>query len=311
MLFVLPFIVMAIVFLRGHFSPESLPSVPVNGVIHMAYSNLPDKFWLSASGFVMVAAVAYLIFFLSERFKLLEQTTTLPSLIYVLLTSGIMVNIGFNGLLIAVFIVTVAVWRLQKAIHDIKSNGALYDFGLLIALSVAIYPKFILLIAWAFGVLFFSGRSTLKDIVALWLGMLTPVLFIVFYYFWTDRLELLPAIFTDNLMTGEHIHHLPVGELVQLGILALVLIIALTNLSARYSLMVVTQRRGILSLLSMLVFLSLTIVIIPGNYDDFMYMFVLPLSFLYAHYFIYSRIVLFTNLVFVLLLFACILPYLV
>ena len=92
------------------------------------------------------------------------------------------------------------------AINDTKSNGALYDFGFLIALSVAIYPKFILLIAWAFGVLFFSGRSTLKDIVALWLGILTPVLFIAFYYFWTDRLELLPAIFTDNLMVGEHIH---------------------------------------------------------------------------------------------------------
>ena len=65
-----------------------------------------------------------------------------------------MVNIGFDYLLIAVFIVTVAVWKLQMAINDTKSNGALYDFGFLIALSVAIYPKFILLIAWA---LFLDG----------------------------------------------------------------------------------------------------------------------------------------------------------
>ena len=179
MLFVLPFLVMAIAFLSGYFSLESLQSVQVKGVINMAYINQLDKSWLSAIGFVMVLGVAYLIFFLSERFKLLGQTTTLPSLIYILLTSGIMVNVGFDYLLIAVFIVTVAVWKLQMAINDTKSNGALYDFGFLIALSVAIYPKFILLIAWAFGVLFFSGRSTLKDIVALWLGILTPVLFII------------------------------------------------------------------------------------------------------------------------------------
>ena len=204
---------MAIAFLSGYFSLESLQSVQVKGVINMAYINQLDKSWLSAIGFVMVLGVAYLIFFLSERFKLLGQTTTLPSLIYILLTSGIMVNVGFDYLLIAVFIVTVAVWKLQMAINDTKSNGALYDFGFLIALSVAIYPKFILLIAWAFGVLFFSGRSTLKDIVALWLGILTPVLFIAFYYFWTDRLELLPALFTDNLMVGEHIHRLPVIDL--------------------------------------------------------------------------------------------------
>ena len=299
MLFVLPFLVMAIAFLSGYFSLESLQSVQVKGVINMAYINQLDKSWLSAIGFVMVLGVAYLIFFLSERFKLLGQTTTLPSLIYILLTSGIMVNVGFDYLLIAVFIVTVAVWKLQMAINDTKSNGALYDFGFLIALSVAIYPKFILSIAWAF------------DIVALWLGILTPVLFIAFYYFWTDRLELLPAIFTDNLMVGEHIHRLPVIDLVRLGMIVLVLIIALTNLSARYSLMIVNQRRGILSLVSMMIFLSLTFVIIPGNYYDFMYMFAVPLSFLYAQYFICCRTALFSNLVFVLLLSACFLTYLV
>ena len=99
MLFVLPFLVMAIAFLSGYFSLESLQSVQVKGVINMAYINQLDKSWLSAIGFVMVLGVAYLIFFLSERFKLLGQTTTLPSLIYILLTSGIMVNVGFDYLL--------------------------------------------------------------------------------------------------------------------------------------------------------------------------------------------------------------------
>lgn len=80
-------------------------------------------------------------------------------------------------------------------------------------------------------------------------------------------------------MVGEHIHRLPVIDLVRLGMIVLVLIIALTNLSARYSLMIVNQRRGILSLVSMMIFLSLTFVIIPGNYYDFMYMFAVPLSF--------------------------------
>ena len=65
MLFVLPFLVMAIAFLSGYFSLESLQSVQVKGVINMAYINQLDKSWLSAIGFVMVLGVAYLIFFLS------------------------------------------------------------------------------------------------------------------------------------------------------------------------------------------------------------------------------------------------------
>lgn len=52
--FVLPFLVMAIAFLSGYFSLESLQSVQVKGVINMAYINQLDKSWLSAIGFVMV-----------------------------------------------------------------------------------------------------------------------------------------------------------------------------------------------------------------------------------------------------------------
>ena len=52
MLFVLPFLVMAIAFLSGYFSLESLQSVQVKGVINMAYINQLDKSWLSAIGFV-------------------------------------------------------------------------------------------------------------------------------------------------------------------------------------------------------------------------------------------------------------------
>ena len=49
MLFVLPFLVMAIAFLSGYFSLESLQSVQVKGVINMAYINQLDKSWLSLS----------------------------------------------------------------------------------------------------------------------------------------------------------------------------------------------------------------------------------------------------------------------
>lgn len=311
MLFVLPFLVMAIAFFSGYFPRETMHTVPVKGVINMAFLNSLDKFWLAVIGFIVVLGVAYMIFFINERFKLLYQTTTLPSLIFVLLTSGIMVNLGFDYLLISVFITALAVERLQTAINDIKSNQALFDFGALIMLAVAIYPKFVFLVAWALCVLFFSGRSTLKDIMALLTGLLTPVLFLIFYYFWTDRLPLLTGIFIENLLIGEHIHQLPAIEIVRLGMLLLLLLVALYNLSVKYSVLVVSHRRGILSLVSMFIFLSLTLFIIPGNYYDFMYMIALPLSFIYTLYFLTNRYVIFGNLMFILLLSACFLTYLV
>lgn len=311
MLLVLPFLVMAISFISGYFPGHPLNMVQVKGSINIAFINNLDKFWLAMIGFVVVLGVAYMIFFINEKFKLLYQTTTLPSVIYVLLTSGIMVNLGFDYLLVSVFIVAIAIERLQMAINDIKSNHALFDFGMLITLSVAIYPKFIFLIAWALCVLFFSGRSTLKDIMALLLGLLTPMLFILFYYFWTNRLPQLYEIFVNNLMVGERIHQLPSIEIVRLGMLLFLLLVALYNLSLKYSVLIVSHRRGILALVSMLIFLSATLFIVPGNYYDFMYMIALPLSFIYAQYFLTQRIVIIGNLMFFVLLSACFLTYLI
>lgn len=311
MLFVLPFLVMAITFFSTRFLGQPMQTVQVKGIIDIAFINSLSKFWLGLIGFGVVLGVAYMIFGINERFKLLHQTTTLPSLIYVLLTSGIMVNLGFDYLLVSVFLVALAVERLQTAICDTKSNQSLFDFGVLITLAVAIYPKFVLLIAWALCVLFFSGRSTLKDIMALLTGLITPVLFLVFYYFWTDRLPMLSTIFIQNLLVGEYIHRLPVIEIVRLGMLLFLLLVSLYQLTIRYSILIVSHRRGILALVSLLVFLSVTLFIIPGNYYDFMYMLALPLSFLYALYFLTNRMVIFGNLMFMLLLGACFLTYLI
>lgn len=310
MLVVLPFLVMAIAFLDSCFPGETMSRVPVKGIINIAFIHSSDGFWQVVTGSLMVLGVAYLIFFINERFKLLYQTTTLPSLLYVLLTSGILVNLGVDYLLISVFIIVLAVERLQFAIHDIKNNHALYDFGMLIMLAVAIYPKFVLLLVWALCVLFFSGRSTLKDITALLLGLLTPVVFLTFYYFWVDSPVSLSDYFVRNLLVGEYIRHLPVIEVVRLGMLLFLLLVALYNLSARYSILTVNQRRGILALVSMLIFLTVTLFFIPGNYYDFMYMIALPLSFIYSQYFLTYRTVIFGNLMFILFLSACFLTYL-
>lgn len=311
MLFVLPFLVMAIAFISGYFPGSAMGTVPVKGCINLAFINDLDKFWMSTIGSLMALGIAYMIFFISEEFKLMQQTTTLPSLIYVLLTSGIMVNMGFDYLLISVFIMAVAIERLQTAVNDIKGNNAIFDFGALVSLAVAIYPKFVFLLAWALCVAFFSGRTTLKDIVALLLGLLTPVFFLVFYYFWTDRLGQLPDIFTENLLVGEPIHKLPLIELIRLGMLLIVLLVALFNFWTKYSIQMVSHRRGILAMISMLVFMVITLFIVPGNYYDFMYMMALPLAFIYSLFFITQRVILFGNLMFVLLLFACFLTYLV
>lgn len=309
MLFILPFIVAAITLLSKWVPGHQIASVPVHGCIDIAFIHSLNETWQSVIGGVVMLGVAYMIFLISNIFKLLYQRTTLPSLLYILLTSGIMVSIGFNYLLIAVFIVGLAVACLQSAIYNTKNNASLFDFGALMMLAVAIYPKFVLLLIWALCAVLFSGRSTVKDVMALLVGFCAPVIFVVFYYYWTDSLAMLPGRFMTSLTIGNYIHHLPTVEIIRLCLLFMLLMVALLHFFLKYSAMMVYQRRGMTSLVSMLLFLIVTLVAVPGNYYDFMYMLAFPLVFIYSYYFIVQRVKMVNDLMFILLLCACFLSY--
>ncbi len=309
MLFILPFIVTAIALLGRWIPGHPVANVSLPGCISIAFIHSLNETWQTVIGSVVLLGIAYMIFLISNIFKLLYQRTTLPSLLYVLLSSGLVVIVGFNYLLVAVFVIGLAVACLQSAIYNTKNNVSLFDFGALMMLAVAIYPKFVLLLVWALCAVLFSGRSTVKDVMSLIVGFCAPAFFISFYYFWTDSLPLLPERFVNNLVSGNYIHDLPVVEIVRLTLLVLLLLIALLHFYSKYSAMMVYQRRGMLSLVSMLLFLTITLIVVPGNYYDFMYMLAFPLVFIYSHFFIVQRIKFFGNTVFVLLLCACFLSF--
>ncbi len=309
MLFILPFIVAAINLLDKWLLEHQIVNVPIHGCINIAFIDLLDDTWQSVISGIVILGIAYMLFLISNIFKLLYQRTTLPSLLYVLLTSGTMVSIGFNYLLFAVFIIGLAITRLQSAINNTKNNASLFDFGALMMLAVAIYPKFVFLLLWALCAVLFLGRSTIKDVMALVVGFCVPALFVSFYYYWTDSLVLLSQRFMNHLVTGHYIHDLPIVEILRLSLLFILLIIAVSHFFSKYSAMIVYQRRGMLSLVSMLLFLIVTLLVLPGNYYDFMYMLAFPLVFIYSHFFIVQRVKIVNDFMFILLICACFLSY--
>ena len=256
-------------------------------------------------GFVSVLLFAYLLFFLNARYKFLSQLTALPSLIYILLTAGLISVYGIGYLQMALLLLMIGFGGLQAAILDSKSNSPIFNLGFFVCSAVVVYPKFILMALWAVCVLFFSGRSTVKDVIALLLGFATVLFFTLFGYFWTDRLTDFIPVFQDNLLAGEFLTSLPYSETIRLGIWVLLLLLSLVKVISYYPISVVNQRRGTASLISLLFFLGLTVFLIPGIQMNFIYALSWPLAYLYAQYFILQRIGWINDLFFLLLVFSC------
>lgn len=256
-------------------------------------------------GFVGVLLLAYLLFFLNARYKFLSQSTVLPSFIYILLTAGLIPVYGISYLHMALLLLMIGFGGLQAAILDFKSNGSVFNLGFFVCSAVVIYPKFILMALWAVCVLFFSGRSTVKDVIALLLGFATVLFFTLFGYFWTERLSDFMPVFRNHLLSGEFLKSFTWYDTLRLGILLLLLLFSLVKIISYYPVSVVNQRRGIASLISLLFFLGLTLFLIPGIQMNFTYALSWPLAYLYAQYFILQRSGWISDLFFLLLVFSC------
>lgn len=269
-----------------------------------------NSVWESViGGFIGLLLLVYVLFFLNMKYKLLSQLTVLPSFIYIFLTAGLIPVYGIGYLQVALFLLILAFGGVQAAILDYRSNGPIFNLGFFVCSAIVVYPKFILVALWAICVLFFSDRTTLKDVVALLLGFVTALFFTLFYYFWNDRLNDFIPLFRTHLLSGEFLMSLTMSEMIQWGILLLLLLFSLIRIIAYYPISIVNQRKGLASLISLLFFLGVTLLVIPGVRMDFVYVLAWPLAYLYAQYFILRHSGWVSDLFFLLLLSSCLLSW--
>ena len=300
MLVVLPILLLALTFTSYlHLAAIGMVETGARGYISLFHPL--GTFAKIVLGDGLILGILCLLFLINERFKLLQQRSTLPLLLYLLLTSGLLCQLYFGDILLAVLLLALALDRFQIAMNQIKSNSVLFDFGALVMLAVLVSPKFVLLLLWAFCTMLFSGRSTLKDIVALCLGFLTPLFFLVFYYFWTDRLQQLPDMFLQNLSIGEYFYSFSLPEWIRLAILFFVLLFALLHFFSRFAVLVLVHRRLFFALVSLLFFLGVICLVFPFKDLSFVYIFALPLSLLYSQFILDQRSAWIGNVVFCLL----------
>lgn len=290
MLFLLPIVAAAMVGVSCWRQPPFQWFAPGEGIINLGFIGRMSVDRSRIMAVVCVLVMAYLMFVVNARWKFLSQSTTLPCTLYLLLTVGLAVHRGFDLACVSAFLFVVAMMDLQELINDNKSNRSIFRFGLLTTLAIFFYPKALLMLLWAFCALLFSGRSTLRDISAFFLGIVTPLFVTLVVYFWMDELSVFGGRFRDILLYGGYPTVIGgIGWFVY-GLLAVLLIHAFLGMMVVAPIAVVSRRRSVLSLFSMCCFCLLSVVVIPGTYPEMFYLLFVPLSYLCAQQLINQRI---------------------
>ena len=153
MLYLLPFILAAIAFLRFTFGPDDFSVCPDLGVISIPAFQEQGGLWWKEIGVLALLCLSFLVFFVADRYKFLSHITVLPAVVYAFLCIGVICRYGMSDYLVAALCVVLAVARLQSAIVNTQSNSPVFGFGLFSTLAVLLCPKLIMLIVWAIIVL--------------------------------------------------------------------------------------------------------------------------------------------------------------
>ena len=306
MLYLLPFILAAIAFLRFTFGPEDFSVCLDLGVISIPDFQEQGGLWWKEIGVLALLCLSFLVFFVADRYKFLSHITVLPAVIYALLCIGVICRYGMSNYLVALCVV-LAVARLQSAIVNTQSNAPVFGFGLFSTLAVLLCPKLIMLIVWAIIVLPFSGRAALKDLVALFIGIFSALFFTGCYYFLTDRLATLPDVFVQALTSGQVFWKIMPEKVVAFVVIGVLIVVSLYNVVVNYPMAIVAQRRGMLSMLSMLLFVGSSLFFIPFNCHGITLITAIPLSYMFTQYFISHRTRWLGNVLFLLFIVACVL----
>ena len=228
-------------------------------------------------------------------------------MVYAFLCIGVICRYGMSDYLVAALCVVLAVARLQSAIVNTQSNAPVFGFGLFSTLAVLLCPKLIMLIVWAIIVLPFSGRAALKDLVALFIGIFSALFFTGCYYFLTDRLATLPDVFVQALTSGQVFWTIMPEKVAAFVVIGVLIVVSLYNVVVNYPMAIVAQRRGMLSMLSMLLFVGSSLFFIPFNCHGITLITAIPLSYMFTQYFISHRTRWLGNVLFLLFIAACVL----
>lgn len=145
--------------------------------------------WLEGGITIFVLFIqAFLVNELAMRHRLFNETTLLPGVFYLLLTSMLQDFFPLSAILLGNLFLIIALDALMSTYKRPKSAGAIFNAGFWVGLASLFYSSFGFFLVLVFLGLSILRNFVLKERLMLLCGFLVPFLFMSTWFFWQDGL---------------------------------------------------------------------------------------------------------------------------
>jgi uncharacterized membrane protein YuzA (DUF378 family) len=292
----------AFIRLKSHFSLYfDLDPMPLYGILSeiIGTNPLPGIIF----SLLLVSVIAFQMVNLNSNIFFINERTFLPALFYILISGLIPQFQLLNPAIFSAIFLMLAIRRIVDAYQVPGTAYSFFDAGLLIGTGSLFYVNLI----W-FGLLVIIGilllrTAIIKEVIISVIGLVTPfILTYGLYYISGKDLKELSALLQYNLFgkqAGFSFTHLTTIALILAGICTLVSIVYLLRLVNTKK---IRSRKTFSLLLWLFVIAAVVYSVVPSVSVEIIWIAGIPVSYLWAHYFVFSKKKLIPEIFFSLLL---------
>lgn len=253
--------------------------------------------------FVFVLAISFLLVRLNVRFIIINNRTYLPSLLYVVIVSGIPDIQRLNPALVTTFIM---LFIIEKVLDSYRYESLFYGFftaAFMLGLASLIYPFFIYFFITLYAGIILLRKFNWREWTFTVLGFALPFLFAFsYYYVLHDDPAFLFENFNSFYFNSYDFKGFSLQVYVFLGILAFLMLLSTQFLMNAYSARKIISRRAFTLLFWLFINVLALFFVIEQASVELIYIAAIPMSFILSNYFAFVRATFWGNLFLLLLL---------
>jgi hypothetical protein len=253
--------------------------------------------------FLLVMLMSFLVVNFNTSQFFINERTLLPGAIYILIT-GIMPDQQLlNPVLPASFFLMIAIRRIMDAYRIPGTAYNFFDASLLIGTGTLFYANLV----W-FEILVIIGIAILrtgnvKELMISLIGLVTPALVTSGIYYVSGRdISLLPGLLYRNLFSAAGDYNFSAIVIAGLIILGMIVLISIIYLLSVINVKKIKSRKTFTELNWSLVIIFVVYFALPSASVELIWLAGIPISYILAHYFIFSKKKIFAEIIFALLL---------
>jgi hypothetical protein len=191
---VLLLLLVAVVVKIPLFSTPRLPETSsLDGAIYstllawLQQTGIGTPLFFSVLSFVILFSQALLLNFFCSQQKMLNRSTDLPGMAYLLLTSFFPQWSYVSSSMLMNLVILSLLFLLFKLYNRSEVRAALFNMGLLIGASYFLYKPSFLLVLWVLPAIALMRPFSLQEWVLTLIGLVTPFYFFGIWLFMTDQ----------------------------------------------------------------------------------------------------------------------------